>query len=345
MLLQLAVCPAALAAAVLLGACTKASTSSRRSELEPAPAQVGRTATGELSFSGMCDASAAVALSTQSVLVANDEDNVLRVYDADRGGAPTRELDLSALLGLPKEAPEVDIEAATRIGDQAYFVTSHGRSNRGQARPERLRFFAVSAREDEPLRMLGQPYAGLLRDLIDDPRLAPFELEAASRLSPKAPGGLNLEGMTARAEGGVWLGFRNPIPQGRALLVPLLNPQELVAGQRARFGDPLQLDLGELGVRALSFWRGRYLIAAGSFDGKSAARLFEWNGSAQPQPLAVPELTRYNPEALFTPDGRSEIMLLSDDGSRRIAGVECKHLKNPAQKRFRGWWLTPALGD
>lgn len=304
----------------------------------------------EVLFTGMCDASGAVALSERNVLVADDEDNVLRVYDAERGGAPTAQLDLSQLLGLPRKEkkdgsfappPEVDIEAAARIADRAYFITSHGRNSAGKLKTERLRFFATSAPEHGALALVGEPYAGLVQDLLEEPRLASFELEAASLLAPKAAGGLNIEGMTARAEGGLWLGFRNPIPKARALLVPLLNPEALVLGKRASFGAPITLDLGGLGVRGLSSWHGRYLIAAGSFDATSAAALFSWDGNDQVSPVTVPHLRGYNPEALFTPEGRDQILLLSDDGSLPVAGVECKRLKDPALKQFRGLWFKP----
>jgi len=298
----------------------------------------------------MCDASGAVALSDRNVLVADDEDNVLRVYDAERGGTPTGQLDLSDLLRLPRKEkkdgtlappPEVDIEAAARIGDRAYFITSHGRNSAGKLKTERLRFFATTAPEHGALALVGAPYGDLVKDLLNEPRLGAFELAAAAELAPKAAGGLNIEGMTARAEGGLWLGFRNPIPQGRALVVPLLNPEELIAGKPARFGDPLLLDLGGLGVRGLSSWQSQYLIAAGSFDAMRSAALFHWNGSDQPTPVAVPSLERYNPEALFTPEGRDKILLLSDDGSVSVEGVECKRLKDPAKKRFRGLWFKP----
>jgi hypothetical protein len=305
---------------------------------------------GEVLFTGMCDASGAVALSERNVLVADDEDNVLRVYDAARGGTPTAQLDLSDLLGLPRKekkdgtvapAPEVDIEAAARIADRAYFITSHGRNSSGKLKTERLRFFATSAPEHGALALIGRPYGDLVKDLLEEPSLLPFELAAASELAPKTEGGLNIEGMTARVEGGLWLGFRNPIPKRRALLVPLLNPEELIAGKRARFGAPITLELGGLGVRGLSSWHGRYLIAAGSFDATSAAALFWWDGGEQVSPVAVPRLETYNPEALFTPEASEQILLLSDDGSSRLDGVECKRLKDPSRKQFRGLWFKP----
>ena len=47
------------------------------------------------------------------------------------------------------------------------------------------------------------------------------------------------------------IGFRNPKNEDKdALLVPLLNPAEIIKkGARAKFGDPLLLNLGGLGVR------------------------------------------------------------------------------------------------
>jgi len=332
--------------AVMVAGCGAPSRVGASARSEAAPAK----ADNEVVFTGMCDASGAVALSERNVLVADDEDNVLRVYDAERGGAPTSQLDLSMLLGLPRKEkkdgtmappPEVDIEAAARIADRAYFITSHGRNSAGKLKTERLRFFATNAPEHGALSVVGAPYRDLVKDLLEEPRLAPFDLASAAERPPKAAGGLNIEGLTARVEGGLWLGFRNPIPGGRALLVPLLNPERLISGERASFGDPVTLDLAGLGVRGLSSWRGRYLIAAGAFDSASAAALFSWDGASQLGRVAVPDLQRYNPEALFTPEGREQILLLSDDGSALLDGIECKRLEDSTKKRFRGLWFKP----
>lgn len=290
----------------------------------------------------MCDASGAVALDDHTFLVADDEDNVLRAYDARTGGAPLAAVDLSAALRLPskkKGAPEIDIEAATRLGERAYFITSHGRNSSGKLKPERLRFFATTAPSHGKPELVGKPYEKLLQDLLAEPKLSAFQLAAAAELAPKAPGGLNIEGMTARPEGGVWLGFRNPLPQARALLVPLHNPEELAEGEGpARFGDPLTLDLGGLGVRALSYWRGRYLIAAGAFDSGRVSRLFIWDGRERVTAVDSVDVRAYSPEAFFTPEGQDRVLLLSDDGSVRVNGQECKRLE-PSQKRFRGLWI------
>src|SRR5690349_16148418 len=225
---------------------TTTTTTAATAPLTSAPANAGTEAPASapavVVFTGMCDASGAVPLSDRRFVVADDEDNVLRVYDV-QGGAPLTGADVSAGLKLPLKkkkkpgsvpvAPEADIEAATRIGDRAYFMTSHGRNSSGKSKPERLRFFATTTPENGDIEVIGEPYDGLLADLLADSRFASFDLAKAAELAPKSPGGLNLEGMTERKEGGVWLGFRNPIPEGRALLVPLLNPEELIAGKKA----------------------------------------------------------------------------------------------------------------
>ena len=322
-----------LAWCALLGACAHAA---------PGP---GAARAPVVVFEGMCDASGAIALSERLLVVADDEDNVLRTYDVERGGAPLATTDLSPMLGMPlrvekRQARELDLEAATRIGGRAWWLGSHGRNARGRLRPERLRFFATNVTE-EGVRPVGAPYERLLDDLLAEPALAQLQLAAAAELPPKAPGGLNIEGLTATPSGEMLIGFRNPVPGGRALLVPLRNAAELAEGTegvRARFGPPILLDLGGDGIRALSWWRGRYLIVAGPYASGGRSRLYAWDGAGAPRLLPI-DLGGFNPEGFFTPEERDEILLLSDDGEREIDGVPCKELEDPARRRFRGLWI------
>ena len=144
-------------------------------------------------------------------------------------------------------------------------------------------------------------------------------------------------------------GIRQVIPRYNhpARTAECLGMLDLISNGRVDFGigeGATRLELGGLGVRGLSFWRNRYLIAAGSFDGEHAAKLFVWNGVDAPTSLVVPNLERYNPEALFTPEGRGRLLLLSDDGSREVDGVECKRLEDASRKGFRALWFTPGFG-
>lgn len=281
------------------------------------------------------------------MIVADDEDNVLRTYDAEVGGPPLAGTDVSTELHLPLagkkrlRARELDLEAATRVGDRGYWLASHARSKKGRLAPERLRLFATTLGESGAIHVVGQAYDRLVEDLVAAPALAHLGLAAAAGIAPNQEGGLNIEGLTTGADGRVFIAFRNPTPHGRAIVISILNLDELTAGGRpARFGEPILLDLGGLGVRALSWWRGRYLLVGGHYAAGRRSALFTWDGIGRPAPVPSVDLGDYNPEAFFTPEDRDQILVISDDGERTIDGMPCKKLKDPARRRFRGVWLT-----
>lgn len=308
-----------------------------------------------LEFTGMCDASGAIPLNQDHFMVADDEDNILRIYNANTGGAPVGQVVLAAhqlgLMAQPKtkhgrERPlELDIEAATRIGTTSYWLTSHARNAKGKQKLERFAFIGLrQGSSPQSWTVIGKPYRELLASLTRDKQFAPYGLESAARNGAEAQHGLNLEGMTARAEGGVYIGFRNPVYQGRSLIATLTNPERVIEGDSPRWLAPIELNLNGLGVRGLSSWRGSYWIIAGGTSTPQPARLFRWAGGAAaavPDPIPLP--ADFNPEAFFTPEERPAFMLLSDDGSRTVQGVACKKLQDPSQKSFRGLWLQPNL--
>lgn len=192
-------------------------------------------------YTGSADASGAVAITSNLFVVADDEDNSLRLYHSDRGGPPVKEFDCNAFLEVQGKSLEADLEAGARIGDRAYWIGSHGRNKNGRERLNRCRFFAtdISVTGGEvTLTPVGKPCKDLLDDLIRDPRFESFHFAAASQLTPKAADALNIEGLSATPEGHLLIGFRNPIPQGRALLIPLLNPNEVIEGKAAASVPP-----------------------------------------------------------------------------------------------------------
>jgi hypothetical protein len=311
---------------------------------------------GLVVFTGMCDASAAIPLENNRFMVADDEDNILRIYDANKGGAPVDQVVLSAeqlgFTAVQKSAAktgkvkplELDLEAATRIGNTAFWLTSHARNASGKQKLERFQF--IGLRRDKRAGrwdFIGKPYDGLLASITADPRFAAYEIAQAAQKGAEEINGLNIEGMTARKEGGVYIGFRNPVPKGRALLLTLVNPEKVIQGEKPQWLAPIELDLNGLGVRGLSSWHGDYWVIAGAVNQPQKSQLYRWaggNGAVQLASVDMP--ADFNPEGFFTPEDRSRFMVISDDGSRQIQGVDCKKLKDPAQKQFRGLWLKPA---
>ena len=302
-----------------------------------------------LVFTGACDASGGVGLPGGRMAVADDEDNVVRIYDLSRAGEPVERIDTGLLVAGHRTQPEMDLEGSATLDGRVYFIASHGRKKSGKAAPGRLRLLAadvVSSEGAGRLALVGRPYGALLEDLAAAPALARYRFDRAAERSPSAPGGLNIEGLTDSPEGHLVLGFRSPVPGGRALLVPITNPAAMVeVGERAAFGEPVEIDLGGRGVRSVATWDGAYWIVGGAAAGSPVEpRLYRWDGSGPATWLQAVRFGDLNPEgiAAVTVNGRTGLLLLSDDGERAIDGQRCKKLKDPSRKRFRAAWLQKA---
>lgn len=284
-------------------------------------------------YYGMCDASAAAALGTDLFVVANDERNELLVYR--RGVArPVAEVDLSPFLGTKKDQ-ESDLEGAATIGERIYWISAHGRNKKGNHQESRHRFFATQLRNGVVVPV-GQPYAGLLADLVAAPHLQRYAFAQASGLSPEADSAFNIEGLAATLQGGVLIGLRNPAPRGMALIIPLLNPAQIIDGAAAVFGEAIELDLGGLAIRSIDLVADTYVIVAGAPADRGRFALYRWSGDASDQPVAVAhaDFATLRPEAIFAIPGTSSLQILSDDGG--------KHVKDTPQRdqAFKSVTLT-----
>jgi hypothetical protein len=303
-------------------------------------------------YMGMCDASAAVAIAQGHFLVANDEDDVLRLYK--RGSPQPIAFEGGNLLAfLHKQGdddgnPEADLEGAAASGQRIYWITSHGRKgDEGQPAPRRHRLFATDIARGDPkalvLQAVNHPYVDLLAAVATKPALA--DLHNAAAHPSESDKGLNIEGLALQVRDGkktLLIGFRNPRPQGKALILPLLNPDEVVEhGATPRFGPLIRLDLGQRGIRSLEAVGKEILIVAGPHQDAKASKLdkkfalYRWSGSAPDVPSLVQYIQTepdWTPEALFI-DGQ-DIVLLSDDGDVVVDGKKkCKSPKTPADKK------------
>lgn len=289
-------------------------------------------------FHGASDASGAVLLGPDTLVVADDEDNVLRFYDPVKAGPPRRSLDLSRFLGVDA-GEETDLEGGARGGDHVYWITSHGRDKKGRVRPGRHRLFAmeiVGAGPDVTLRPVGEPYAALETDL--------------RAVLPEVERGFEVEALASTSDGSrLYLGLRSPLGEGgRAWVVPLDQPRALMEdGGPARLGEPLSWDLRGNGLRAMVRADTGFRIV------DSSGRFHRWSGdhATPPTPLEVslPAGVVGQPESLVRfPDG-DRLLVLFDDGAVRVPAARdactggwrdgtCpnKRLRDSAARTFRG---------
>lgn len=299
-----------------------------------------------------CDGSGAIALDLQHFLDLNDENQGARVYRRGADATPAHELDLSAALGLATD-DEGDLEDVARIGGRLYVISSHGRNTSGQLRPARYRFGAVELSGTAP--QIGLAPAGsttmLLQAMLSaaswdapDPAVI-AALDAASRLGdPSDPDlapedqGTNIEGLAARGDE-LLIGFRNPRPAGRAIVVRLANPAAVVAGGAPRLAGAATLDLGGLGVRGMAWSESHaaVLVLAGPHDGAAGPfRIYRWSGVSGEAPALAATITAppsSAPEAIVPYPGTKDVQIVFDQGDALVGGTICKDAA-AAERRF-----------
>ncbi|MHC4205926.1 MAG: DUF3616 domain-containing protein, partial [Planctomycetota bacterium] len=307
-----------------------------------------------LVFRGASDASAAVAVSEDMFVVADDENNILRIYETSKAGQPVALFDMTWFLEIEPEHPEADIEAAAMIGRRIYWITSHGRNKDGKLRPNRYRFFATDVLVENrsvKLSPAGKPYKTLVHELVQTNAARRLGLDKATgfsrklskkereKLAPKKEG-LNIEGLCRSPDGGtLYIGFRNPRPKDRqngrakAIVIPLLNPKRIInAGESPDFGEPILWDLKGLGIRSMGYSRFHKacFVIAGGPDEDVGFVLYRWSGKPDSLPVLERELSmgksKFTPEALMPFENTGRLLILSDDGSLvvKVAGEwEC----------------------
>jgi hypothetical protein len=301
-------------------------------------------------YYGMSAASAAVSLKHGYFVVGNDEDNILRVYSTYDPGVKyefklSEYFTLSIVDGSGKN--KIDIEGATKLGRYIFWIGSHSRNSEGEERPARFRLFAheLKPRGKGFLFIpLGQPYTKLLDELINDHRFSKYKLAEASKKPPKVEGALSIEGLSASPDKNTLLiGFRNPITNNLALIVPLRNPTEVIKnGAHGSFGDPIELDIGGFGIRDIVWWKGgkRFIILAGPFGENTkneVFRMYQWTGHPGSNPKEIStdkKLGGLNAEALVIHQSSKTdtitLQVLSDDE---------KDKQSPLTNSFRSVWI------
>ncbi|MBK1988118.1 ExeM/NucH family extracellular endonuclease [Sphaerospermopsis aphanizomenoides BCCUSP55] len=306
-------------------------------------------------LTGTADASTAIAVDSQYMLVGDDENQVLRLYNRNNSGLAVAGFDFTSSLGLTDLSGgvprEVDIEASTRVGNRIFWMGSESNSDSGSSRPNRDRIFAtdISGTGANTTLSYAGRYDFLKEDIIawdvnnlhgKGTNYYGLAASAASGVGSKQGDGYNIEGLEmAPDHTTAYVAFRAPqeptTNRTKALIVPVTNFTSLLSSTGgtqgfATFGAPIELDLGGRGIREIrKNTANQYIIIAGPAGDAGAApndfRLYTWTGNPIDAPvLRAADLTALNAGGSFesiveVPNSltdTSQIQILVDNGDK-----------------------------
>ncbi len=320
---------------------------------------------------GASDLSTAISLDENWMIAANDEDQVLRLYDRNQSGLPVKTFDTNVNLSLAKEA---DFEATVRFGNRTYWIGSHGNDREGKAEPTRSMACAydVAGTGAATTMTYVNKFTNLKSQMITwdnnnghglGARALGLSNSAAVGVLPTEPAGYNIEGATQLGST-VLLGFRAPLmsttTRDKALVVPVTNFATVVSSGTGTmtFGAPIFLDLGGRAIRSMANTpSGQIVILAGPCGDSSsvtpAFALYLWDGSAASRPVRLSSTLDSaatngggSPEAIVDPPEEvafgSQVQVILDNGTTDFYnnGTEAKDLAERSHAKSRSDRLT-----
>ena len=276
-------------------------------------------------YTGTSDASTAVNVGGGYTLVADDENQTLRVYSRTQSGLAESSTVVTGDLNLPDidggVPREVDIEGAARNGNMIYWTGSHSnKKDNGAARPNRQRIFATSffpgtSGQGTQLAYEGR-YDNFRTDLVAwdsgnghglGANALGLAASAAIGVWPERDDGFNIEGLAIAPDAdGLYIAFRAPLlpvsARHKALIIHATNIRSVIAAAQpggtqpagsVTFAAPIELDLGGRGIREIvRNAQGQYLIVAGpttvaTGTPPSDFRLYIWSGVPSDAPILL----------------------------------------------------------
>ena len=318
------------------------------------------------------DASTALDAGGGYYLVGDDEFNQPALYREGVSGPPVKTWNFDSLMGVA-DTSQIDIEASARLGNTIYWLGSQGNNSTGDVKDNRAILFATTVTGTGASTEL--TFAGYYKNLRNDflawdaanNNRFGFVAGTAQGQIPKEANGYNIEGAEFAPGGSstLYVGFRAPVVNGQALVVPVTNLTSLISSSgevgSATFGTPFLWHLTPSGytnpngdTSALTVREIRknaddqYLIIAGSFEevppapSGGAEFLYTWDGSPAHQPVltntVLPTIDAGSWESIVSvPDPLVDggaLTMIQDDGDddNYGTGQEAKDLDAGLQK-------------
>ncbi len=315
---------------------------------------------------GICDASAAIKINDSLYIIADDEKNVLCLYNRTKPGLPLQSFDYSNMLKLKdckgKDCSETDVEAGVQSLKEAkkiYWLgsLSNGKYPKCKLKPNRNRVFSttITQSNNETKMSVDKWYSKLREDISrwGNAYGYAFSKSIAEGTDPKTKEGFSLEGAAFAPDSTtLYIGMRAPlVPPGKrnnAVIIPIQNFENWFNNTQntpPAFAAPIELNLSNRGIRDITrLSNGTYIIAAGNCESSINSALYKWNGLPESQPVLLQEINTagLNVEGIIevkqdNAPGKIYLQMVCDNGNEIYYndGIKAKDIGQREYKKFR----------
>lgn len=286
------------------------------------------------------DASGASAVDSNYMFVADDETNLIRLYNRKQSGKELYSLDVENAVGASSEC---DLEGSSlsvkfNAGKRIYWIGSLGNNKSGALKPDRNKVIATELSGDSSNATISvKSYSNQFRNALitwGNAQGWNFTASSASGMIPKRIDGFNVEGLSITAGGDTaYIGFRAPcVPvkgvtptaanRKYAIIAPVTNFETIMNGNSEvtatpATGEPVLFDLNGLGIRSVErVGNGKYLIVAGLYTGGGSPAVYLWDGIVPANPGKTPITTTSPVSKLVKLNlaGLQDLVQVSGDG-------------------------------
>ena len=278
-------------------------------------------------FQHIYEPSGAVTLKDGKVLLVEDESKeTLQVVSVGKDGQVKE-------LGKPNMSQKIENRLKKKVRDvegvainehnQLYLITSHTTNKKLKHKKAREQIVRLNY-EDGKLSKF-KHYHGLLEELQ---KLHP----ALNSSSTKRKKQINIEALTwDRESKSLLIGLRSPLIKGKALVIPLKNPNDIFDNhKKPKLAKPILLDLEGDGIRAMSWDKKRegYWIVSGSV-GKRKGDFYLWFWDKKKNNLTIchKDVDIGYTEGLTVLKDSSTLFLVQDNGSVSTHGANYQIIK------------------
>lgn len=291
-------------------------------------------------FENLYEPSAVIAVKGQGIVIFEDDGTKMislhSVVKDDLG------LTLKKQHSTAIDLDVTDIEGAASGADGTIFaIASHSLNKKDQRRDKREQLVQLKMNDGMDVGLLGN--VGMREAIVGE--LLKIDSALADREHE-----INIEGLCfSKAGDTLMIGLRAPLYKGKAIVLLLENPYEIISDSfTAKFSaKPLLLDLGGTGVRALAYSdsSGKYFFISEveTKKKKMRPRLWAWDGGKAQAVVRmnVPGLKKLkNIEGLtfFRTQEKDMVLFVCDDGNKKkkqvahYAIVDMREIKEKKKK-------------